>query len=48
MAVLDKNEDEFVISMKKYLSGLKDKWNVILLEPDLEGVRTVNLISDKS
>ncbi|MFL0195762.1 homoserine kinase [Clostridium sp. WILCCON 0269] len=44
MAVLDKNEDEFMMSMKKYLSGLEDNWNVILLEPDLEGAKIVSLI----
>lgn len=43
MAVLNKNGDEFVISIKRYLSGLQDKWNVILLEPDLEGVRIVKI-----
>ncbi|HBC96189.1 MAG TPA: homoserine kinase [Clostridium sp.] len=39
MAVLDKNTDEFVESMKGFLDELEDNWNVILLEPDLEGVK---------
>ncbi|MHC6179025.1 homoserine kinase [Clostridium sp. JNZ X4-2] len=39
MAVLDKNADEFMKSMKKFLDKLEDNWNIILLEPDLEGVK---------
>lgn len=41
MAVLDKNEKQFVTSMRKSLSEFEDKWNVILLEPDLEGARII-------
>ena len=43
MAVLNKDEDKFVISMKKYLRGLEDKWDIVLLEPDLEGVKVVEI-----
>lgn len=40
MAVLsDENPEKFVNSMKKFLSGFEDNWNVILLEPDLDGVK---------
>ncbi|MCH3964741.1 MAG: homoserine kinase [Clostridium sp.] len=40
MAVIaDENKGEFMNSIKKFLSGLEDEWNVILLEPDLNGVK---------
>ncbi|MBP2032985.1 homoserine kinase [Clostridium algifaecis] len=40
MAVIsNENADEFTYCMKKFLDGLEDKWNIILLEPDLEGVK---------
>lgn len=39
MAVLDGNVDEFIKAMREFLDELEDKWNVISLEPDLEGVK---------
>lgn len=40
MAVIsNENADEFVCSMKKFLDELEDKWKIILLEPDLDGVK---------
>ncbi|WP_446898696.1 homoserine kinase [Clostridium sp. LBM24168] len=43
MAVLDdKHQEKFINSMKKFLNGFEDSWNVILLEPDLDGVKILN------
>ncbi|KAA8666482.1 homoserine kinase [Clostridium sp. MT-14] len=39
MAVLDENVDEFMKSMKNFLDKLEDNWNIMLLEPDLEGAK---------
>lgn len=42
MAVVDKNAEKFVSSMKNFLSELEDTWKVILLDPDLQGARVLN------
>lgn len=40
MAVItEENKGKFMDSIKKFLSELEDEWNVILLEPDLNGVK---------
>ncbi len=42
MAVVDKNADQFVSSMKNFLNQLEDTWKVILLDPDLQGARVLS------
>lgn len=42
ISVIDKRNYDFSINMKKFLSGLEDKWEINILQPDFEGAR-VNL-----
>ena len=42
MAVIDKNEQNFEKEIKSFLEGFEDKWKVILLEPDMEGMQVVS------
>ncbi|MBA5849935.1 homoserine kinase [Clostridium sp. cel8] len=39
--VLDENSSFFIESMNKFLDKLKDKWDIVLLEPDIEGVKAI-------
>ncbi len=39
ISIIEKEDEGFIHKMKAYLKGLKDEWNIYLLEPDLEGVK---------
>lgn len=42
MAVFcDKYPGEFIKSMKSFLNEFKEKWDIVLLEPDLDGVKVL-------
>ncbi|AYD39876.1 homoserine kinase [Clostridium fermenticellae] len=41
MAVLNKDEDNFVNKMGEFLNQLDDRWKIILLKPDMEGVKVM-------
>lgn len=38
MAVIDNNEEKFEKELKNFLNKLEDQWELLLLEPDVEGV----------
>lgn len=42
MAVVDKNQENFEKEINSFLEGLEDKWKVVLLEPDMEGMQVVS------
>lgn len=41
MAVVSENENKFIEGMTEFLNKLNDKWRIILLEPDTDGVRVI-------
>lgn len=42
MAVVDKDTEKFEKEVKDFLGKLEDKWRLILLEPDVEGIRVAS------
>ena len=42
MAVVDKDTEKFEKEVKDFLGKLEDNWRLILLEPDIEGIKVSN------